>query len=162
MFLYRKLSRDLTYMCISYIILSEHTVLPFYVKQPLFSYCSYSLVFGAQILLNFLLLFLSGCISDCVGSGCPVCNTPAWILDLKINRQLDSMIQLYSKLQNLLHDKVSGEWYSFIVLLKSRQINTDTEHIKNLKQNCEWYSSHFKISSFLKVILRNEIIRCKL
>ncbi|OBS76211.1 hypothetical protein A6R68_17338, partial [Neotoma lepida] len=44
------------------------------------------------------------CISDCVGSGCPVCYTPAWILDLKINRQLDSMIQLYSKLQNLLHD----------------------------------------------------------
>ncbi|XP_036029373.1 BRCA1-associated RING domain protein 1 isoform X2 [Onychomys torridus] len=43
------------------------------------------------------------CISDCVGSGCPVCCTPAWILDLKINRQLDSMIQLYSKLQNLLH-----------------------------------------------------------
>lgn len=36
-----------------------------------------------------------------------MCHTPAWILDLKINRQLDSMIQLYSKLQNLLHDKVS-------------------------------------------------------
>ncbi|XP_031223711.1 BRCA1-associated RING domain protein 1 isoform X2 [Mastomys coucha] len=53
-------------------------------------------------------IFCSDCISDCVGSGCPVCDTPAWILDLKINRQLDSMIQLYSKLQNLLHDnKVS-------------------------------------------------------
>ncbi|XP_076787832.1 BRCA1-associated RING domain protein 1 isoform X1 [Arvicanthis niloticus] len=53
-------------------------------------------------------IFCSDCISDCVGSGCPVCSTPAWILDLKINRQLDSMIQLYSKLQNLLHDnKVS-------------------------------------------------------
>lgn len=49
-------------------------------------------------------IFCSGCISDCVGSGCPVCYTPAWILDLKINRQLDSMIQLSSKLQNLLHD----------------------------------------------------------
>ncbi|XP_012969106.1 BRCA1-associated RING domain protein 1 isoform X2 [Mesocricetus auratus] len=49
-------------------------------------------------------IFCSVCISDCVGSGCPVCYTPAWILDLKINRQLDSMIQLYRKLQNLLHD----------------------------------------------------------
>ncbi|XP_059133995.1 BRCA1-associated RING domain protein 1 [Peromyscus eremicus] len=48
-------------------------------------------------------IFCSVCISDCVGSECPVCCTPAWILDLKINRQLDSMIQLYSKLQNLLH-----------------------------------------------------------
>ncbi|GAB1285062.1 BRCA1-associated RING domain protein 1 [Apodemus speciosus] len=50
-------------------------------------------------------IFCSDCISDCVGSGCPVCHTPAWILDLTINRQLDSMIQLYSKLQNLLHDR---------------------------------------------------------
>uniref|UniRef100_A0A8B9WJB6 BRCA1-associated RING domain protein 1 n=1 Tax=Bos mutus grunniens TaxID=30521 RepID=A0A8B9WJB6_BOSMU len=44
------------------------------------------------------------CISDCIGSECPVCYTPAWIQDVKINRQLDSMIQLCSKLQNLLHD----------------------------------------------------------
>jgi BRCA1-associated RING domain protein 1 len=40
----------------------------------------------------------SECISDCVGSGCS-----AWILDLKINRP-DSMIQLYLKVQMLLHD----------------------------------------------------------
>ena len=33
-----------------------------------------------------------------------MCYTPAWIQDVKINRQLDSMIQLCSKLQNLLHD----------------------------------------------------------
>uniref|UniRef100_A0A4W2GX75 BRCA1-associated RING domain protein 1 n=1 Tax=Bos indicus x Bos taurus TaxID=30522 RepID=A0A4W2GX75_BOBOX len=44
------------------------------------------------------------CVSDCIGSECPVCYTPAWIQDVKINRQLDSMIQLCSKLQNLLHD----------------------------------------------------------
>ncbi|GAB5575954.1 BRCA1-associated RING domain protein 1 isoform X3 [Prionailurus iriomotensis] len=41
---------------------------------------------------------------DCIGTGCPVCYTPAWIQDVKINRQLDSMIQLCSKLRNLLHD----------------------------------------------------------
>uniref|UniRef100_A0A8C5V2G0 BRCA1-associated RING domain protein 1 n=1 Tax=Microcebus murinus TaxID=30608 RepID=A0A8C5V2G0_MICMU len=44
------------------------------------------------------------CVSDCIGTRCPVCHTPAWIQDVKINRQLDSMIQLCSKLQNLLHD----------------------------------------------------------
>uniref|UniRef100_A0A2K6NUR7 BRCA1-associated RING domain protein 1 n=1 Tax=Rhinopithecus roxellana TaxID=61622 RepID=A0A2K6NUR7_RHIRO len=44
------------------------------------------------------------CVSDCIGTGCPVCYTPAWIQDVKINRQLDSMIQLCSKLRNLLHD----------------------------------------------------------
>ncbi|XP_034511016.1 BRCA1-associated RING domain protein 1 isoform X3 [Ailuropoda melanoleuca] len=48
------------------------------------------------------------CVSDCIGTGCPVCYTPAWIQDVKINRQLDSMIQLCSKLRNLLHgDKLS-------------------------------------------------------
>ncbi|XP_036176025.1 BRCA1-associated RING domain protein 1 isoform X2 [Myotis myotis] len=44
------------------------------------------------------------CVSDCLGAECPVCNTPAWIQDVKINRQLDSMIQLCSKLHNLLHE----------------------------------------------------------
>ncbi|XP_033086273.1 BRCA1-associated RING domain protein 1 isoform X1 [Trachypithecus francoisi] len=49
-------------------------------------------------------IFCSNCVSDCIGTGCPVCHTPAWIQDVKINRQLDSMIQLCSKLRNLLHD----------------------------------------------------------
>ncbi|EHB08829.1 BRCA1-associated RING domain protein 1, partial [Heterocephalus glaber] len=53
-------------------------------------------------------IFCSDCVSDCIGTRCPVCSTPAWILDVRINRQLDSMIQLYSKLRNLLHnDKFS-------------------------------------------------------
>uniref|UniRef100_A0A8C0RPT4 BRCA1-associated RING domain protein 1 n=1 Tax=Canis lupus familiaris TaxID=9615 RepID=A0A8C0RPT4_CANLF len=49
-------------------------------------------------------IFCSNCVSDCIGTGCPVCYTPAWIQDVKINRQLDSMIQLCSTLRNLLHD----------------------------------------------------------
>ncbi|XP_006867847.1 PREDICTED: BRCA1-associated RING domain protein 1 [Chrysochloris asiatica] len=49
-------------------------------------------------------IFCCGCVSDCIGTECPVCSTPAWIQDVKINRQLDSMIQLCSKLQHLLHD----------------------------------------------------------
>ncbi|XP_005396973.1 PREDICTED: BRCA1-associated RING domain protein 1 [Chinchilla lanigera] len=48
-------------------------------------------------------IFCSDCVSDCIGTGCPVCSTPAWIQDVKINRQLDSMIQLCTKLRNLLH-----------------------------------------------------------
>ncbi|XP_058520956.1 BRCA1-associated RING domain protein 1 [Ochotona princeps] len=49
-------------------------------------------------------IFCSNCVSDCIGTRCPVCQTPAWIQDIKINRQLGSMIQLCSKLRNLLHD----------------------------------------------------------
>ncbi|KAM5228725.1 BRCA1-associated RING domain protein 1 [Ctenodactylus gundi] len=49
-------------------------------------------------------IFCSDCVSDCLGTECPVCSTPAWILDIKINRQLDSMIQLCNKLRGLLHD----------------------------------------------------------
>nr|KAF6352951.1 BRCA1 associated RING domain 1 [Pipistrellus kuhlii] len=50
-------------------------------------------------------IFCSNCVSDCLGTECPVCNTPAWIQDVKINRQLDSMIQLCSKLRSLLQEK---------------------------------------------------------
>nr|XP_003925622.1 BRCA1-associated RING domain protein 1 isoform X2 [Saimiri boliviensis boliviensis] len=49
------------------------------------------------------------CVSDCIGTECPVCYTPAWIQDVKINRQLNSMIQLCSKLRNLLHDSKLSE-----------------------------------------------------
>ncbi|KAF6112870.1 BRCA1 associated RING domain 1 [Phyllostomus discolor] len=49
-------------------------------------------------------IFCSNCVSDCIGTTCPVCGTPAWIQDVKINRQLDNMIQLCSKLRNLLHE----------------------------------------------------------
>lgn len=49
-------------------------------------------------------IFCSNCVSDCIGTECPVCYTPAWIQDVKINRQLGSMIQLCSKLRNLLHE----------------------------------------------------------
>ncbi|NWZ66053.1 BARD1 protein, partial [Acrocephalus arundinaceus] len=42
------------------------------------------------------------CVGDCVGTGCPVCHVPAWVQDAQINRQLDNMIQLCSKLRQLL------------------------------------------------------------
>ncbi|KAK2108529.1 BRCA1-associated RING domain protein 1 [Saguinus oedipus] len=54
----------------------------------------------------------NNCVTDCIGTECPVCYTPAWIQDVKINRQLDSMIQLCSKLRNLLHDNKLSENYN--------------------------------------------------
>ncbi|KAM7049504.1 BRCA1-associated RING domain protein 1 [Acridotheres tristis] len=47
-------------------------------------------------------VFCLCCVSDCVGTECPVCHMPAWVQDAQINRQLDNMIQLCSKLRQLL------------------------------------------------------------
>ncbi|NXP83602.1 BARD1 protein, partial [Passerina amoena] len=47
------------------------------------------------------------CVGDCVGTECPVCHMPAWVQDAQINRQLDNMIQLCSKLRQLLSTSAS-------------------------------------------------------
>ncbi|NXP37857.1 BARD1 protein, partial [Leiothrix lutea] len=47
-------------------------------------------------------VFCLSCVGDCVGGECPVCRVPAWVQDAQINRQLDTMIQLCSKLRQLL------------------------------------------------------------
>ncbi|XP_010008212.1 PREDICTED: BRCA1-associated RING domain protein 1, partial [Nestor notabilis] len=47
-------------------------------------------------------VFCLSCVGDCVGIECPVCHMPAWVQDAQINRQLDNMIQLCSKLRHLL------------------------------------------------------------
>uniref|UniRef100_A0A672THT9 BRCT domain-containing protein n=1 Tax=Strigops habroptila TaxID=2489341 RepID=A0A672THT9_STRHB len=47
-------------------------------------------------------VFCLSCVGDCVGIQCPVCHMPAWVQDAQINRQLDNMIQLCSKLRHLL------------------------------------------------------------
>ncbi|NWU37022.1 BARD1 protein, partial [Hylia prasina] len=47
-------------------------------------------------------VFCLCCVGDCVGTECPVCHMPAWVQDAQINRQLDNMIQLCSKLRQLL------------------------------------------------------------
>uniref|UniRef100_A0A8C8AZI9 BRCA1 associated RING domain 1 n=1 Tax=Otus sunia TaxID=257818 RepID=A0A8C8AZI9_9STRI len=51
---------------------------------------------------GFLHLTFRSCVGDCVGTECPVCHMPAWVQDAQINRQLDNMIQLCSKLRRLL------------------------------------------------------------
>ncbi|XP_014807443.1 PREDICTED: BRCA1-associated RING domain protein 1-like isoform X2 [Calidris pugnax] len=47
-------------------------------------------------------VFCLSCVGDCVGTECPVCHMPAWVQDTQINRQLENMIQLCSKLRHLL------------------------------------------------------------
>ncbi|XP_061204034.1 BRCA1-associated RING domain protein 1 [Neopsephotus bourkii] len=47
-------------------------------------------------------VFCLSCVGDCVGRECPVCHMPAWVQDAQINRQLDNMIQLCSRLRHLL------------------------------------------------------------
>ncbi|NXE90030.1 BARD1 protein, partial [Menura novaehollandiae] len=47
-------------------------------------------------------VFCLSCVGDSVGAECPVCHVPAWVQDAQINRQLDNMIQLCSKLRQLL------------------------------------------------------------
>ncbi|XP_018527467.1 BRCA1-associated RING domain protein 1 isoform X2 [Lates calcarifer] len=37
------------------------------------------------------------------GDGCVVCHSPAWVKDIQINRQLSSIIQLFSSLESLLN-----------------------------------------------------------
>uniref|UniRef100_A0A8C9J0B4 BRCA1-associated RING domain protein 1 n=3 Tax=Panthera tigris TaxID=9694 RepID=A0A8C9J0B4_PANTA len=84
-------------------------------------------------------IFCSNCVSDCIGTGCPVCYTPAWIQDVKINRQLDSMIQLCSKLRNLLH----GNKLSDLKEDTSRQnVFSDAENKKNSIKM--WFSPRSK------------------
>nr|XP_008111738.1 PREDICTED: BRCA1-associated RING domain protein 1 [Anolis carolinensis] len=46
-------------------------------------------------------IFCLTCVGDSIGTACPVCHMPAMVQDMKVNRQLDNIIKLYSKLQNL-------------------------------------------------------------
>ncbi|KAJ1187665.1 hypothetical protein NDU88_004439 [Pleurodeles waltl] len=47
-------------------------------------------------------VFCRKCVGSSIGSECPVCQTPAWVKDVQINRQLANMIQLCSKLHKVL------------------------------------------------------------
>ncbi|XP_075385617.1 BRCA1-associated RING domain protein 1 isoform X2 [Tenrec ecaudatus] len=84
-------------------------------------------------------IFCSDCVSDCFGTECPVCSTPAWIQDVKINRQLDNMIQLCSKLQNLLHDNPLSD--SKETTCKTRIFNNAENKKNSIKM---WFSPRSK------------------
>ncbi|XP_019409895.1 PREDICTED: BRCA1-associated RING domain protein 1 [Crocodylus porosus] len=82
-------------------------------------------------------VFCLACVGDCVGTECPVCHMPAWVQDIQINRQLDNMIQLCSKLQQLLGTDPalppdSGEDLSTSI--------RDNQDMGNKKQIKMWFS----------------------
>ncbi|XP_040003756.1 BRCA1-associated RING domain protein 1 isoform X2 [Xiphias gladius] len=43
------------------------------------------------------------CAGPRAGDGCVVCHSPAWVKDIQINRQLSSIIQLFSSVESLLN-----------------------------------------------------------
>ncbi|XP_072730908.1 BRCA1-associated RING domain protein 1 isoform X2 [Ciconia boyciana] len=73
------------------------------------------------------------CVGDCVGTECPVCHMPAWVQDAQINRQLDNMIQLCSKLRHLLGMDTSDS-------TEDKSTPTDSD-LKNKKEQIKmWFS----------------------
>ncbi|KAM8934125.1 BRCA1-associated RING domain protein 1 [Pelodytes ibericus] len=54
-------------------------------------------------------VFCRACAGEDIGHECPLCHTPAWVRDIQINRQLDTIIQLCGKLGNLLDAKKPEE-----------------------------------------------------
>ncbi|NXJ64217.1 BARD1 protein, partial [Rostratula benghalensis] len=79
------------------------------------------------------------CVGDCVGTECPVCHMPAWVQDVQINRQLDNMIQLCSKLWHLLGVDSSDS-------MEDRSTPTDSDFGKKSKkeQIKMWFSPRSK------------------
>ncbi|NXC67886.1 BARD1 protein, partial [Anhinga anhinga] len=80
-------------------------------------------------------LTFRSCVGDCIGTECPVCHMPAWVQDAQINRQLDNMIQLCSKLRHLLGADTSDS-------TEDMSIPTDSDFGKKAKkeQIKMWFS----------------------
>uniref|UniRef100_A0A8C6T7R5 BRCA1 associated RING domain 1 n=1 Tax=Neogobius melanostomus TaxID=47308 RepID=A0A8C6T7R5_9GOBI len=50
-------------------------------------------------------LLCRSCAGPRAGDGCVVCHSPAWVKDIQINRQLSSIIELFSGLEKLVNPK---------------------------------------------------------
>ncbi|XP_073502732.1 BRCA1-associated RING domain protein 1 isoform X2 [Phyllobates terribilis] len=79
------------------------------------------------------------CVDGSVGNECPVCQTPAWVKDVQINRQLDNMIQLCSKLHNLL-DKTNNDGNKMDLCQDASLIQNTTVGESKKKQIKMWFS----------------------
>ncbi|XP_015723478.1 BRCA1-associated RING domain protein 1 isoform X1 [Coturnix japonica] len=76
-------------------------------------------------------VFCLSCVDDYIGKGCPVCHVPAWVQDVQVNRQLDDMVQLCSKLRHLLGSGTSDSMESTATPMCSDiGGNSNKEHIK--------------------------------
>ncbi|KAM3916923.1 BRCA1-associated RING domain protein 1 [Leptodactylus fuscus] len=84
-------------------------------------------------------VFCRTCVGGNVGNECPVCHTPAWVKDVQINRQLDNMIQLCSKLHHLLDkEKIDGNKMDLCQDVSLKADTTEGETKKN--QIKMWFS----------------------
>ncbi|XP_069589506.1 BRCA1-associated RING domain protein 1 isoform X1 [Ranitomeya imitator] len=84
-------------------------------------------------------VFCRTCVDGSVGCECPVCQTPAWVKDVQINRQLDTMIQLCSKLHNLL-DKTNIDENKMDLCQDASLIQNTTVVESKKKQIKMWFS----------------------
>ncbi|XP_075685756.1 BRCA1-associated RING domain protein 1 isoform X2 [Rhinoderma darwinii] len=84
-------------------------------------------------------VFCRTCVDGSVGNECPICHTPAWVKDVQVNRQLDNMIQLCSKLHDLLgKGKNVGNKMDLCQDASLKQNTTEGESKK--KQIKMWFS----------------------
>ncbi|XP_078536723.1 BRCA1-associated RING domain protein 1 [Lissotriton helveticus] len=82
-------------------------------------------------------VFCRKCVGSSIGSECPVCQTPAWVKDVQINRQLANMIQLCSKLHNVLDGSHKlDEKKKVFTSMKANMSKADTKK----KQIRMWFS----------------------
>ncbi|KAG9477529.1 hypothetical protein GDO78_002761 [Eleutherodactylus coqui] len=84
-------------------------------------------------------VFCRTCVDGSVGNECPVCHTPAWVKDVQINRQLDNIIQLCSKLHNLL-DKGKNDGNKMDLCQDASLKQSTTEGESKKKQIKMWFS----------------------
>ncbi|KAM5152605.1 BRCA1-associated RING domain protein 1 isoform 2-T2 [Mantella aurantiaca] len=84
-------------------------------------------------------VFCRTCVDDSVGNECPLCHTPAWVKDVQINRQLDSIMQLCSKLNTILDKGKQDENKMDLCQDASLNLNT-TEGKCNKKTLKMWFS----------------------
>ncbi|XP_041118782.1 BRCA1-associated RING domain protein 1 [Polyodon spathula] len=54
-------------------------------------------------------IFCWSCAGVCLSAGCSVCQAPAWVKHIHINRQLDNIVQLCSKLEELVNHRDTAD-----------------------------------------------------
>ncbi|XP_065418210.1 BRCA1-associated RING domain protein 1 isoform X1 [Chrysemys picta bellii] len=96
-------------------------------------------------------VFCLACVGDCIGTECPVCHTPAWVQDVQINRQLDNMIQLCSKLRHLLGKDVTDSAEDLFT-----SVGPDHETRSKKKQIKMWFSPR---SRKIRCVLNNSSLQ---
>ncbi|KAK1902616.1 BRCA1-associated RING domain protein 1 [Dissostichus eleginoides] len=75
------------------------------------------------------------CAGPGAGDGCMVCQSPAWVKDIQINRQLSSIIQLFSGLESLLNPTEQPE--TSLAEIQTPPHSPVLKHKKNVKI---WFS----------------------